>query len=124
MDKILFIILFTFWGLSSCSVESNSSQNATGNSINNVDNEKKDEDKERIVKKYGDQWDFCDCVKNNDSIDKLLKNQKLSDSELDELLKKAAEVENKCKVLFTDLKSNKPTERQRHKDKVKDCLEN
>ena len=67
--------------------------------------------------------DFCDCVKKNDSIDKLLKNNTLTDAELDNVLKSADEVENKCKLLLTDLKSNKPSDRERHREKVKDCLE-
>jgi hypothetical protein len=42
---------------------------------------------------------------------------------LDNVLKSADEVENKCKLLLTDLKSNKPSDRERHREKVKDCLE-
>ena len=108
-----------------CSESVNSTKNATANRINtkNVDTLNQQEDKDRIIEKYGEQWDFCDCVKKNDSIDKLLKNQKLTDSELDNLLKRAEEIENKCKLLLTDLKSNKPVERQRHQAKVKACLE-
>ena len=108
-----------------CSESVNSTKNATSNAINtkNVDTLNQQEEKDRIVEKYGVQWDFCDCVKKNDSIDKLLKNQKLTESELDAILLRADEIEKKCKLLLTDLKSNKPSERQRHQEKVKACLE-
>ena len=124
MNKTLFIVLII--GISSCSEDSTSSKNGTSspNQSKIVDSTSQDNNANRIEVKYGKQWDFCDCVKKNDSIDKLLKNQSLSDSELDKVLKRADEVENKCKILLTDLKSNKPSDRQRHQEKVKACLEN
>ncbi|MFM7666804.1 MAG: hypothetical protein ACKO7D_01290 [Bacteroidota bacterium] len=124
MNKTLFIVLII--GISSCSEDSTSSKNTTSipNQSKIVDSTSQDNNANRIEVKYGKQWDFCDCVKKNDSIDKLLKNQSLSDSELDKVLKRADEVENKCKILLTDLKSNKPSDRQRHQEKVKACLEN
>lgn len=79
---------------------------------------------ERIEKKYGSQWDFCDCVRKNDSIDKLLKSEKLNDSELDRLLIRADYVDKKCKLFLTDLQSKKPSDRANHLLKVKACLEN
>lgn len=124
MNKTLFIVLII--GISSCSEDSTSSKNTTSspNQSKIIDYTSQDNNVARIEGKYGIQWDFCDCVKKNDSIDKLLKNQSLSDSELDKVLKRADEVENKCKILLTDLKSNKPSDRQRHQEKVKACLEN
>lgn len=124
MNKTLFIVLII--GISSCVEDSTSSKNTTSipNQSKIVDSTSQDNNAARIEGKYGKQWDFCDCVKKNDSIDKLLKNQSLSDSELDKVLKRADEVENKCKILLTDLKSNKPSDRQRHQEKVKACLEN
>lgn len=126
MNKTLFIVLVSAVVFSACSENDVSSvNNSTSNNQTTIpDSTIHQDEKERITKKYGEQWDFCDCVKKNDSIDKLLKNQKLNDSELDGLLKRAEEIENKCKLLLTDLKSNKPSDRLRHQEKVKDCLEN
>lgn len=126
MNRTLFISLISAFFFVGCSEIDDSSKDVSTNN-NQSDNPEKvfqHDDDERIIKKYGQQWDFCDCVKKNDSIDKLLKNQTLSDSELDKVLKRADEVENKCKILLTDLKSNKPSDRQRHQEKVKECLEN
>jgi hypothetical protein len=125
LHRFLYIFTITSALFFGCSESVNSTKNATSNAINtkNVDTLNQQEEKDRIVEKYGVQWDFCDCVKKNDSIDKLLKNQKLTESELDAILLRADEIEKKCKLLLTDLKSNKPSERQRHQEKVKACLE-
>jgi hypothetical protein len=125
LHRLLYIFTLTSVLFFGCSESVNSTKNATSNAINtkNVDTLNQQEEKDRIVEKYGVQWDFCDCVKKNDSIDKLLKNQKLTESELDAILLRADEIEKKCKLLLTDLKSNKPSERQRHQEKVKACLE-
>jgi hypothetical protein len=125
LHRFLYIFTITSVLFFGCSESVNSTKNATSNAINtkNVDTLNQREEKDRIVEKYGVQWDFCDCVKKNDSIDKLLKNQKLTESELDAILLRADEIEKKCKLLLTDLKSNKPSERQRHQEKVKACLE-
>jgi hypothetical protein len=125
LHRFLYIFTLTSVLFFGCSESVNSTKNATTNGINtkNIDTLNQQEEKDRIVEKYGVQWDFCDCVKKNDSIDKLLKNQKLTESELDAILLRADEIEKKCKLLLTDLKSNKPSERQRHQEKVKACLE-
>ncbi len=126
MIKNLSIFLISFFLILGCSDSENSSKNSSDSKIKSQDTSTIviEDNHERIKKKYGEQWDFCDCVKKNDSIDKLLKNQTLSDSELDKVLKRADVVENNCKILLTDLKSNKPSDRQRHQEKVKACLEN
>ena len=125
MHRFLYIFTLTSVLFFGCSESVNSTKNATANEINsnNVDTLNQQEEKDRIVEKYGVQWDFCDCVKKNDSIDKLLKNQKLTESEIDAILLRTDEIEKKYKLLLTDLKSNKPSERQRHQEKVKACLE-
>jgi hypothetical protein len=125
LHRFLYIFTLTSVLFFGCSESVNSTKNATANEINsnNVDTLNQQEEKDRIVEKYGVQWDFCDCVKKNDSIDKLLKNQKLTESEIDAILLRTDEIEKKCKLLLTDLKSNKPSERQRHQEKVKACLE-
>lgn len=126
MHRILFITIFSTFIFSACSEHNPTSKHSSTNNIqsNSSDSITQHDEKERITKKYGEQWDFCDCVQKNDSIDKLLKNQKLSDSELDNLLRRAEEIEIKCKLLLIDLKSNKPSDRLRHQEKVKACLEN
>jgi hypothetical protein len=125
LHRFLYIFTLTSVLFFGCSESVNSTKNATTNGINtkNIDTLNQHEEKDRIVEKYGVQWDFCDCVKKNDSIDKLLKNQKLTESEIDAILLRTDEIEKKCKLLLTDLKSNKPSERQRHQEKVKACLE-
>jgi hypothetical protein len=125
VQRFLYIFILLSVLFLGCTETVNSSKNATTNSNNskNVDTLNQRKEINRIVEKYGVQWDFCDCVKKNDSIDKLLKNQKLTESELDVVLLRADEIEKKCKLLLTDLKSNKPSERQRHQEKVKACLE-
>jgi hypothetical protein len=117
----LFILL-----LFSCSQNKAETTNETdlSNKKTNPNTSNSDfENTNRIEKKYGIQWDFCDCVKKNDSIDRILKQQKLSDIELEKILDRANEIERKCKVLLTDLKSNKPSDRAKHQEKVKACLE-
>ncbi len=125
MHRFLYIFILLSVLFLGCTETVNSSKNATTNPKNskNIDTLSQRKEINRIVEKYGVQWDFCDCVKKNDSIDKLLKNQKLTESELDVVLLRADEIEKKCKLLLTDLKSNKPSERQRHQEKVKACLE-
>lgn len=126
VDRSLFEILILTFILVSCSeIDDGSKEVSTkNNQTEKSEIDIQNDDKKRIIQNYGEQWDFCYCVKKNDSIDKLLKNQTLSDSELDIILKEADEIENKCKVLLTDLKSNKPSDRQRHQEKVRACLEN
>ncbi len=125
MNRFLYSFILSTTLFFGCSESVNSTKNESAKGINskNIDILNQQEEKNRIVEKYGIQWDFCDCVKKNDSIDKLLKNNTLTDAELDNVLKSADEVENKCKLLLTDLKSNKPSDRERHREKVKDCLE-
>ena len=116
------IILLLF----SCSQNNESTENEERLSTNNSNlssSNSGQENLDRIQKKYGIQWDFCDCVKKNDSIDRLLKKQKLSDAQLEEILLRADEIDKKCKVLLTDLKSNKPMDRAKHQAKVRECLE-
>lgn len=83
------------------------------------------ENLEKIEKKYGEQWGFCECVVANDSIDKAVK--KLVDfdtPEADKLLERFEFVSNKCQA-FLGMDANKtPEEREKHEKKVKKCLEN
>ncbi len=81
------------------------------------------ENLERIEKKYGEQWGFCECVTVNDSIDKAVK--KLVDFETPEaerLLERFEYVSNKCQA-FLGMDANRtPEEREKHERKVKKCL--
>ncbi len=111
-------------GLFSCDSTNGTNSKNTGSS--NESRPKIDtiqrENKTRIEKKYGAQWDFCDCVKKSDSLDKVLKKSTLSDEETEKLLLRADEVEKKCKLFLTDLQSKKPNDRAAHQAKVKACL--
>ncbi len=117
--KIFFLSLLVLF---SCSQNEDNTRNSD-KIISNASSNAESENLDRIEKKYGTQWDFCDCVKKNDSIDRLLKQQKLSDNQLNKILERADEIDQKCKVLLTDLKSNKPSDRAKHQKKVKECLE-
>ncbi len=75
-----------------------------------------------ITQKYGEQWDFCDCVVKGDSLNKALKNEKLSDQELDKLLKRFDEIDIKCQAFKIIDPTRTPKERAVHEKKVKKCL--
>lgn len=75
-----------------------------------------------IAQKYGQQWDFCDCVIKGDSLNKALQNDKLSDDELDKLLKRFDEIDKKCQAFKIIDPSRTPKERAIHEKKVKKCL--
>jgi hypothetical protein len=78
-----------------------------------------EKNKQKIEKKFGDQWDFCRCVRMNDSLDKQIKN----DIELDDaFLKKLDEVELKCKAFLTMSPNHTPDERSLHQKKIRECL--
>jgi hypothetical protein len=117
--------VFTALFLLSCESTDNALPKSVGstNEKNASANSNHTENQDRIEKKYGAQWDFCDCVKKNDSLDKILKKTALSDAETELLLIRADEVEKKCKLLLTDLQSKKPSDRAAHQAKIKACLE-
>lgn len=75
----------------------------------------------QVVKKYGIQWDFCKCVNKNDSINKALMRDNLSDEETDKILQRMDEVSEKCKDLLIQPNST-PEERYEYKKRVQDCL--
>lgn len=81
------------------------------------------ENLEKIEKKYGEQWGFCECVVANDSIDKAVKN--LIDFETpqaEKLLERFDYVSKKCQAFLGMDASRTPEERQKHEKKVKKCL--
>jgi hypothetical protein len=78
--------------------------------------------KEKIEKKFGEQWDFCACILKNDSINKAFKN-KLSPEQEDKLIDRWDFVESKCKELTT-FENTTPEERAIYQNKVSQCLKN
>ncbi|HIP36217.1 MAG TPA: hypothetical protein EYG85_05130 [Crocinitomix sp.] len=79
-----------------------------------------EENEKEIEKKYGKQWDFCDCVVKNDSINKVFEKD-LSDEDFDKAFARSAEIDKHCKELIT-APNTTPDERARHKRKVRKCL--
>ena len=76
-----------------------------------------------IEDKYGQQWDFCMCVKKNDSINKAIRASNLSDLDLSKLIARFDEVEKRCKAFLVQNPQNTPKERRKHEEKVRSCLE-
>jgi hypothetical protein len=75
---------------------------------------------EKIVSKYGEQWDFCSCIRANDSINSA--SQKgLSEKQAALLMKRWEVVEVKCKEFLTN-PNRTPEERELHEKKVAKCL--
>jgi hypothetical protein len=85
-------------------------------------NTEKKEGHEKIVAKYGEQWDFCNCVTKNDSINKALE-KTLTDKQTDKLMARWEFVDTKCKEFLT-APNTTPEERSKHEWKVKQCLKN
>ncbi len=78
--------------------------------------------KEKIEKKYGEQWDFCACVKANDSINNAFE-KTLSSKQEKKLMARWEDIEIKCKEFLTQPNTT-PEERAIHEKKVKKCLKN
>lgn len=72
---------------------------------------------EKIVKKYGEQWDFCKCVVALDSIDDAVERGDTSDK----LMDRWNHVDNKCKEITT-FDNTTPDERAKHDKRVERCL--
>ena len=75
---------------------------------------------QKIVSKYGKQWDFCSCVQANDSINRASQNG-LSEKDALLLMKRWEVVEIKCKEFLTN-PNRTPEERELHEKKVAKCL--
>jgi hypothetical protein len=76
---------------------------------------------EKIVKKYGEQWDFCKCVVALDSIDDAVQNSTLTDAQVEKLMNRWDHVDNKCKEITT-FDNQTPDERAKHEKRVSRCL--
>lgn len=75
-----------------------------------------------IEAKYGEQWDFCDCVVKNDSINKVLE-EAGDDADYDAILARMDEIDMHCKTMLTTPNTT-PEEREKHNRKVRKCLKN
>ena len=82
----------------------------------------KTENHNKIIEKFGEQWDFCKCVLANDSINSAFE-KTVTDSETSRLMKRWEHVEVKCKEFLTS-KNKTPEQRIEHELKVKKCLKN
>lgn len=79
------------------------------------------ENKIKIEKIYGEQWDFCHCIIANDSLDKVVK----SGAEMDDnFMKVFEEVDQKCKAFLVISPNKTPKERADHEKKIRNCLRN
>nr|WP_294858356.1 hypothetical protein [uncultured Fluviicola sp.] len=79
------------------------------------------ENHEKIVKKYGEQWDFCTCVVANDSINDAFEKGGMTPKQEEKLMARWEYVDNKCKEMLTTPNTT-PEERARHDKKVMKCL--
>ena len=74
----------------------------------------------KIVKKYGEQWDFCSCVTVHDSIN-IASQKEIPEKQLEKLMKRWEYIETKCKEFITN-PNKTPEERELHEKKVQRCL--
>lgn len=73
-----------------------------------------------IEKKYGEQWDFCDCVRKNDSINKVIESAS-DDADYDKIFARMDVIDQHCKTLLIQPNST-PEERAKYEKRVRDCL--
>ena len=71
---------------------------------------------------YGEQWDFCDCVVKNDSVNRVLE-EAGDDADYDAILARMDEIDMHCKTMLTTPNTT-PEEREAHERKVRKCLKN
>ena len=76
----------------------------------------------KIEAKYGEQWDFCDCVVKGDSINKAFMKPNIPDKEFDRLSKRFDEIDEKCQAFRIQDADRTPEERSLHEKKVRRCL--
>ncbi len=76
---------------------------------------------EKIVQKYGEQWDFCNCVVKMDSITDAMENKKMTPAQEEKTFERWDFIETKCKEFLTFDQTN-PDERAAHQRKVNKCL--
>ena len=77
------------------------------------------EAQEEIVKKYGEQWDFCTCIVKSDSVNTAL--MEVPDDMFDLVMERSEYIDSKCKGLLIQPNAT-PEERAAHEKRVKKCL--
>tara|TARA_Y100001978_G_C23543691_1_gene361041 strand:- start:305 stop:715 length:411 start_codon:yes stop_codon:yes gene_type:complete len=87
------------------------------------DTSEQNSQEQRIVKKYGKQWEFCECIKKIDSLNKQSQKEGLSNEKLESILLEFDRIEKKCKSILSN-SSHTPAQRKKHEKRVKDCLKN
>ncbi len=101
-------------------------EDALNNAINqpktSVDTNELNASIAKIEEKYGEQWDFCDCVIKGDSINKAFSKPNLPDAEFDRLAARFDVIDEKCQAFRIQDGSRTPEEREAHEKKVKKCL--
>lgn len=75
-----------------------------------------------IEEKYGEQWDFCNCVVKGDSINKAFSKPNLPDVEFDRLSDRFDEIDEKCQAFRVQDANRTPEQREQHEKKVRKCL--
>ena len=73
-----------------------------------------------IVKKYGQQWDFCKCIVKSDSVNNAL--MEADDDEFDNVMVRSDFIDNKCKGMLIQPNAT-PEDRYKHEKRVKKCLD-
>lgn len=76
----------------------------------------------KIEAKYGEQWDFCNCVVKGDSINKAFAKPNIPDKEFERLSARFDEIDEKCQAFRIQDANRTPEERAAHEKKVKKCL--
>jgi hypothetical protein len=76
----------------------------------------------KIEAKYGEQWDFCDCVVKGDSINKAFSRPNIPDKEFERLSSRFDEIDKKCQAFRIQDANRTPDERMLHEKKVNKCL--
>lgn len=71
-----------------------------------------------IEAKYGEQWDFCDCVVKNDSVNKASMEE---DADIDAIFERMEVIDQHCKGMLATPNTT-PEERTKHERKVNKCL--
>ena len=91
--------------------------------ISNQQNEIKKEvvaNRQKIIKKFGKQLDFCSCIQFHDSLNNAAQKE-LSDQQIEKLLNRWEQMEVKCKELV-NTEHRTPEERLAHERRVQNCL--
>lgn len=87
-----------------------------------VDSAELKKNEKKIEAKYGEQWDFCDCVVKGDSINKAFQKANIPDAEFERLSARFDVIEQKCQAFRVQDANQTPEQRTAHEKKVRKCL--